>query len=87
MPKCKSCENELKEADIYMHMVKAHGDVNAVQFLKPEEREEMMRKVTVRNLYLSQISEDMIALQVDVDMPTVLKIIEEIKREWGVELP
>lgn len=64
-----------------MHMAKAHGDVNAVQFLKEEERGEMLKKVAVRNLYLSNISEDMIALQVDLDVPTVLKMIEEIKKE------
>lgn len=80
MAKCKSCGNEFNETDIYMHMAKAHGDVNAVQFLKPEEREEILKKVIVRNLYLSQISEEMIALQVDLDVPTVLKIIEEIKK-------
>lgn len=80
MTKCKSCGNEFNETDIYMHMAKTHGDVNAVQYLKPEEREEILKKVIVRNLYLSQISEEMIALQVDLDVPTVLKIIEEIKK-------
>jgi len=78
--KCKKCGNQFSETDIYMHMAKAHGDVNAVQFLKPEEREQILKKVMVRNLYLSQISEVMIALQVDLDVPTVLKIIEEIKK-------
>ena len=64
--------------------IRAYGDVNAVRYLKVEEQEEMLKKVNVRNLYLSQVALDIIALQVDLDVPAVLKIIEEIKKEWGV---
>ena len=84
--KCKTCGLEVSHEDIPMHKVKAHGDVNAIQFLNPTVREEMLKKVTVRNLYLSEIAIDMISLQVDLDVPTVLRIIEEIKKEWGSQV-
>lgn len=78
--KCKSCGREFREEDIAMHKVKAHGDVNAVQFLRDENKEDIMRKVVVRNLYLSGIPIDIISLQVDLDVPTLLKIIEEVTK-------
>lgn len=76
--KCKTCGLEVPEQDVPMHKVKAHGDVTAVQYLKEEEKEDMLRKVAVRNLWLSGIALDIIAMQVDVDVPTVMKIIAEI---------
>ena len=82
--KCEICRIELGEGDIIMHKIHAHGDVNAVKYLPDEQREGMLKKVTVRNLYLSDVSLDIIALQVDLDVPSVLKIIEEIKKEWIV---
>jgi len=81
--KCQLCGKEFLDRELVIrHKIKAHGDVNAVNYLSGEDKEEMLRKVMVRNLYLSEISEDIIALQVDLDVPTVLKIIEEIKKEW-----
>jgi len=83
--KCKACGKEfMDERSIIMHKIKAHGDVNAVNYLSGQEKEEILRKVTVRNLYLSELPPDMIALQVDLDVPTVIKIIDEIKKEWLV---
>ena len=76
----------MSKEDIAMHRVKAHGDVNAVKFLNPAIREEMLKKVAVRNLYFSEIAIDIISLQVDLDVPTVLRIIEEIKKEWGSQV-
>lgn len=63
-----------------MHKVKAHGDVNAVQFLRDENKDDIMKKVFVRNLYLSGIPLDIISLQVDLDVPTLLKIIDEVTK-------
>ena len=80
--KCEICRIELGEEHIIRHKIRAHGDVNAVKYLPAEQREEMLKKVTVRNLYLSDVSLDIISLQVDLDVPSVLKIIEEIKKEW-----
>ena len=80
--RCEICRMEVGEDDIIRHKIRAHGDVNAVKYLPAEQREEMLKKVTVRNLYLSEVSLDIIALQVDLDVPSVLKIIEEIKKEW-----
>ena len=77
---CKTCGKEVLEEEIVMHKVKVHGDVNAVQFLTEEKKESMLKKVIVRNLYLSGIPVDMIAMQVDMDVPTVLNIISEISR-------
>ena len=71
---------EIPEEDITMHKVKTHGDVTAVQYLSEEKKKDMLKKVIVRNLYLSGIPLDMIALQVDMDVPTVLKIIEEVTK-------
>ena len=45
-----------------------------------EKKKDMLKKVIVRNLYLSGIPLDMIALQVDMDVPTVLTIIEEVTK-------
>lgn len=75
---CKTCGKEIPEEDIVMHKVKVHGDVNAVQFLNEEKKESMLKKVIVRNLYLSGIPIDMIAMQVDMDVPSVMNIISEI---------
>ena len=80
--RCEICRIELGEGDIITHKIHAHGDVNAVKYLPAEQRGEMLKKVTVRNLYLSEVSLDIIALQVDLNVPSVLKIIEEIKKEW-----
>ena len=80
--RCQACGKECAKENIIRHKIRAHGDVNAVKYLPAEEREEMLKKVTVRNLYLSEVSLDIIALQVDLDVPSVLKIIEEIKKEW-----
>ena len=77
---CKSCGLKVREEDISMHKVKAHGDVSAVKYLKNENKEDTLRKVIVRNLYLSAIPLDIIALQVDLDVPTVLKIIDEVTK-------
>ena len=78
--KCNTCGRELPEEDIAMHKVKAHGDVSALQYLSNENKESMLRKVIVRNLYLSGIPLDIIALQVDMDVPTLLKIIDEVTK-------
>jgi hypothetical protein len=78
--KCKACGQEMREEDIAMHKVKAHGDVNAIQYLSDENKEDITRKTVVRNLYLSGIPLEIIALQVDLDMPTLQKIIEEVTK-------
>jgi len=78
--KCKTCGLEIREEDIAIHKVKAHGDVNAAQYLSDENKEGTIKKVVVRNLYLSGIPLDIIALQVDLDVPTVLKIIDEVTK-------
>jgi hypothetical protein len=80
---CRTCGKDIPEEDIVMHKVKAHGDVSAVQYLNEEKKEGMLKKVIVRNLYLSGIPVDMIALQVDMDTPSVLKIISEVST-WVV---
>ena len=56
--RCEICRIELGEEDIIMHKIHAHGDTNAVKHLPAEQREEMLKKVTVRNLYLSEVSLD-----------------------------
>lgn len=81
--KCKTCGLEVPEDDIAMHKVKAHGDVSAIQYLSDEKKEDTLKKVFIRNLYLSGIPLDIIALQVDLDVPTVLKIIDEVTK-WAV---
>jgi len=81
--KCKTCERDIPEQDLVMHRVKAHGDVSALQYLSEDKKEGMLKKVMVRNLYLSGIPADMIALQVDMDVPTVLNIISEVSK-WLV---
>jgi hypothetical protein len=78
--KCKSCGQEFREEDIAMHKVKAHGDVNAVQFLSDVNKEDITMKVVVRNLYLSGIPIEIISMQVDLDVPAVLKIIDEVTK-------
>ena len=78
---CKTCGKDIPEEDIVMHKVKAHGDVSAIQYLNEEKKESMLKKVVVRNLYLSGIPIDMIAMQVDMDVPTVLNIVSEIS-QW-----
>lgn len=84
--KCKTCSKEFtNDEDALMHNVMTHGDVNAIKYLKREDKEEIKRKVVVRNLYLSKLPLDIIALQVDLDVPTVKKIIDEIKKEWNVD--
>lgn len=83
--RCKTCSKEFtNEEDAIMHEVMTHGDVNAVKYLKREDKEEIKRKVVVRNLYLSRLPLDIIALQVDLDVPTVQKIIDEIMKDWDV---
>lgn len=83
--RCKSCSKEFtNDEDAIMHKVMTHGDVTAVNYLKCEDKEEIKRKVIVRNLYLSKLPLDIIALQVDLDVPTVQKIIDEITKEWNV---
>jgi len=37
-------------------------------------------KMVVKNLYLSNIAEEFIAMQVDMDIPLVISIL----KEWGV---
>ena len=83
--KCKSCGMEFThEEHIAMHRIKAHGDIDAIKSLPDGDKQEMIKKVSVRNLYLSEIALDIIALQVDLDVPTVARIIEEIKKDWLV---
>jgi hypothetical protein len=48
--------------------------------MENENKEEELRKVMVRNLYLSGIPLEIIALQVDLDVPTLLKIIDEVTK-------
>jgi len=36
------------------------------------------KKEAVRNLYLSGIAEEFIAMQVDLDIPVVIKILKEL---------
>ena len=37
------------------------------------------RKQTVKNLYLSGIGEEFIALQLDLEIPAVIEILKELK--------
>lgn len=82
--KCKACGKEFTSTqEATLHRVKVHGDVDSVKHLNTENKDEMMRKVIVRNLHLSGIQPDIIALQVDLDVSEVMKIIEEVKKEWS----